>query len=115
MQHFKHRLWNPSNSLIFVGYQVEGTLGRKIIDGAEFITVHGEKIAVKAQIHTINGFSAHGDQKDMLEWISTFSGIETIYLVHGEDYQTKAFKDAIKNRFGSIKVHIVEEREHIYI
>jgi metallo-beta-lactamase family protein len=115
LQHFKHRLWNPVNSLIFVGYQVEGTLGRKIIDGAEFIYVHGEKIAVKAEVYTINGFSAHGDQKDMLDWINTFNGIETIYLVHGEDYQTKAFKDVIKARFDNVKVHIVKEREHIYI
>lgn len=115
LQHFKHRLWNPANSVIFVGYQVEGTLGRRIIDGAKFISVHGEKIAVRAQMHTINGFSAHGDQKDMLEWIDTFNGIETIYLVHGEDYQTKAFKDAIKSRFDNIKVHIVKEREYIYI
>ncbi len=115
LQHFKHRLWDERNSLIFVGYQVEGTIGRRIVDGADFITVHGEKIAVKAKVFTINGFSAHGDQKDMLEWIDTFSGIETIYLIHGEEYQTKAFKDAIKNRFDNVKVHIIEEREHIYI
>ncbi|MBD3808674.1 MAG: MBL fold metallo-hydrolase, partial [Epsilonproteobacteria bacterium] len=115
LQHFKHRLWDERNSLIFVGYQVEGTLGRRIIDGTDFITVHGEKIAVKAKVFTINGFSAHGDQKDMMDWIGTFSGIETIYLIHGEDYQTKAFKDAIKNRFDNVKVHIVKEREHIYI
>lgn len=115
LQHFKHRLWDERNSLIFVGYQVEGTLGRRIIDGADFITVHGEKIAVKAKVYTINGFSAHGDQKDMLDWIGTFNGIETIYLIHGEDYQTKAFKDAIKNRFDNVKVHIAQEREHIYI
>lgn len=115
LQHFKHRLWDEANSLIFVGYQVEGTLGRRIIDGAKFISVHGEKIAVRAQVHTINGFSAHGDQKDMLDWISTFNGIENIYLIHGEDYQTKAFKEAIKARFDNVKVHIVKEREHIYI
>jgi metallo-beta-lactamase family protein len=115
LQHFKHRLWDEKNSLIFVGYQVEGTLGRKIIDGADFIMVHGEKIAVKAKVYTINGFSAHGDQKDMLDWIDTFSGVEIVYLVHGENYQREAFKKAIKERFNNIKVHIVKEKEHIYL
>ncbi len=114
LHHFKHRLWDEKNALIFVGYQVGGTLGRKIIDGAEYIHVHGEKIAVKAKVHTINGFSAHGDREDMIDWISHFDGLNKIYLIHGEEEKAKAFKKRIKERM-DIKVHIVKEREHIYI
>ncbi len=114
LHHFKHRLWDEKNALIFVGYQVGGTLGRKIVDGAQYIHVHGEKIAVKAKVHTINGFSAHGDREDMIDWISHFEGLEKIYLIHGEEEKAKAFKKAIKERL-DVKVHIVEEREHIHI
>ena len=114
LHHFKHRLWDEKNALIFVGYQVGGTLGRKIVDGAKFINVRGEKIAVKAKVHTINGFSAHGDREDLIDWISHFDGLENIYLIHGEEDKEEAFKKTIKERLET-KVHIVKEREHIYI
>ncbi len=114
LHHFKHRLWDDRNTLIFVGYQVGGTLGRKIVDGAEYIYVRGEKIAVKAKIHTINGFSAHGDREDLIDWISHFKDLETIYLIHGEEDKAEIFKKTLKERLG-IKVHVVKEREHIYI
>jgi metallo-beta-lactamase family protein len=113
LHHFKHRLWDAKNALIFVGYQVGGTLGRKIVDGAEYIYVRGEKITVKAKIYTINGFSAHGDREDLIDWISHFKGLETVYLVHGEEDKMEIFKKAIKERLG-IKAHIVKEKECIY-
>ena len=114
LHHFKHRLWDEKNALIFVGYQVDGTLGRKIVDGAEFVYVRGEKIAVKAKIHTINGFSAHGDREDILDWISHFEGLENIYLIHGEEDKAKVFRETIIERL-NIKTHVVKEREHIHI
>ncbi len=114
LHHFKHRLWDEKNTLIFVGYQVSGTLGRKIVDGAEHIYVRGEKIAIKAKIHTINGFSAHGDREDLIDWISHFKELETIYLIHGETDKIETFKKSIKERL-AIKVHIVKEGEHIYV
>jgi metallo-beta-lactamase family protein len=76
--------------------------------------VRGEKIAVKAKVHTINGFSAHGDREDLIDWISHFEGLENIYLIHGEEDKAEAFKKTIKERLET-KVHIVKEREHIYI
>ncbi len=114
LHHFKHRLWDEKNSLIFVGYQVGGTLGRKIVDGAEFVYVRGEKIAVKAKIYTINGFSAHGDREDIIDWIEHFEGLENIYLIHGEEDKAKIFRETIIERL-HIKTHVVKEREHIHI
>jgi len=76
--------------------------------------VRGEKIAVKAKIHTINGFSAHGDREDIIDWIEHFEGLENIYLIHGEADKAKAFRAAIIERL-NIKTHVVKEREHIHI
>ncbi|MCH9813535.1 MAG: MBL fold metallo-hydrolase [Epsilonproteobacteria bacterium] len=114
LHHFKHRLWDPKNRLIFVGYQVGGTLGRALVDGSEFVHVRGEKIAVKAKISTINGFSAHGDREDLIDWISHFQGLNNIYLIHGEKEKEEAFKKSLQTHLDT-KVHIVKEREHIYL
>ena len=98
MHHLKHRLWNENNTVIFVGFQVEGTLGRSIIDGDEYVKIYGEDIVVKAQVQTINGFSAHGDQDDMIEWISNFKDLKNLYLVHGELDKMEIFAKEIKKR-----------------
>ena len=96
MHHLKHRLWNSNNSVIFVGFQVEGTLGRSIIDGDEYVKIYGEDIVVKAQIQTINGFSAHADQEDLVEWIRHFKELKNLYLIHGEMDKMKLFGKQIK-------------------
>ncbi len=114
LHHLKHRIWNPKNSIIFVGYQAKGTIGRKIIDGAKFIKIFHEEIIVRAKIHTINGFSAHADQKELIEWIKSFKKVDKIFLIHGEFDKQIIFKSAIKNALGK-NAHIVEEREKIYL
>jgi metallo-beta-lactamase family protein len=114
LHHFKHRIWNPKNSVIFVGYQAEGTLGRQIIDGARFIDIYGEKIIVRAEIYTINGFSAHADQAELTQWLEKNRGLQKIFLVHGEKDKQLIFKKHLINRLHK-KVHIVKEGEIIHL
>lgn len=113
-QHFKHRLWNKKNALVFVGYQVEGTLGRKIVDGAKKIKVYEEDIIVKAKVHTLNGFSAHADQSELIEWMKSFEELEQVFIIHGEPKGQKAFRKAIAKQLGK-KAHIVRYGEKIGI
>jgi len=114
LKHFKHRLWNEKNALVFVGYQVEGTLGRKIVDGAKKIKIYGEEIVVKAKVHTINGFSAHADQSGLIEWMKKFTKLNKIFLIHGERDKQEVFQKVIKERLGK-KAHIVKHGEEIGI
>lgn len=112
LQHFKHRLWNEKNALVFVGYQVEGTLGRQIVDGEKKIKVYNEDIIVKAKVHTINGFSAHADQNDLIRWMQSFKRLGQIFLVHGERDKQEIFQKAIKERMNKPS-HIVRYAETI--
>lgn len=114
LHHIKQRIWDPKNAIVFVGFQVDGTLGRDIIDGAEFVRIYGEDIKVRAKVYTINGFSAHADQKDMLDWMHKIEGLRNIYLIHGEVEKMEIFKQYIKEHLAE-KVHIVKKNETIYI
>lgn len=82
--HLKHNIWRPECSIVFVGFAAEGTLARQIVDGAKHIRISGENIQVEADIHTINGFSAHADQRDLLFWVSHTGKPRTVFLVHGD-------------------------------
>ncbi len=114
LHHFKNRIWNPKNSVIFVGYQADGTLGRKLLSGAQWIKIYHEKIRIHARIHSISGFSAHADQRELLGWIGDFETLEKIFLIHGEKDAQVVFKKAIEDKFDK-KVHIVKEEEEIWI
>jgi len=113
--HLKHNLWRKESSIIFVGYQAKGTLGRQIIDGAKTVKIYNEEIAVKAKIYTINGFSSHADQPVLFDWLKgSLDKLQTVYLIHGEKEVMKAFKDKLKNEL-NLKSHIVKYGETIYI
>ncbi len=114
LHHFKHRLWNRKNSVLFVGYQAKGTLGRKIVEGTKKVRIYHEEISVKARIHTLNGFSAHADQSEMIEWMRGFKKLDKIFLIHGEREKQEIFKKAIYDKLRK-KAHIVELREKIFI
>ena len=99
--HLKHNLWNEKNSIVFVGYQAEGTLGRLILDGATEVKIMGEAIAVNAQIHNLEGFSGHADRDGLFEWLSGFQKKpQKIFLVHGEEESKNDFADFVKSRLG---------------
>ncbi|TKI69561.1 MBL fold metallo-hydrolase [Sulfurimonas crateris] len=107
MHHLKHRLWNSRNAVIFVGFQVTGTLGRSIVDGQKSVKIYGEDIVVKAKTYTINGFSAHADQKELIDWMSSIKNLKKLYLIHGERDKMEIFATAIKNELGH-ESHIME-------
>ncbi|RKZ02760.1 MAG: MBL fold metallo-hydrolase [Candidatus Hydrothermota bacterium] len=88
--HLKHNLWRKECSVIFVGYQTKGTLGRKIVDGAKEVEIYGELISVNAEIYTINGFSAHAGRDTLLDWASHFHRDTTIFTMHGEESSIEA-------------------------
>jgi metallo-beta-lactamase family protein len=98
--HFKHNLWRSECSIIFVGFQGKGTLGRKIVDGAKSVHILGEEIAVNASIYTINGFSAHADRAELIEWLSCFKNSPEVFIVHGEEEVALSFGDLVKEKFG---------------
>jgi metallo-beta-lactamase family protein len=114
LHHLKHRLWNPKNAVIFVGYQSVGTLGRHIIDGARWVKIYGEDILIKAGIHTINGFSAHADQSGIVRWISKIEDLKLTCLIHGEEDKQTILRSVLENTLKQ-KVHIVKPDEVVYL
>jgi metallo-beta-lactamase family protein len=98
--HFKHNLWRPECSIIFTGFQVRGTLGRLIVDGIKNVRVLGEEMAVRAKVYTIGGFSAHADQKELLEWLGSFQNKPEVFIVHGEESVSLAFEKIVQEKLG---------------
>lgn len=84
VHHFKHNLWREECHLVFPGFQAKGTLGRSIVDGVDTVKVLHQRIAVKAKIHTLGGFSAHAGQSQLVDWVKNFDHRPELYLVHGE-------------------------------
>lgn len=97
--HLKHGIWDAKNTVLFVGYQAPGTLGRFLLDGAEEIKMMGLILAVKAEIARIGSFSAHADQQGLLEWLSAFrEKPRSVFLVHGEDETRATFSAILKEK-----------------
>jgi metallo-beta-lactamase family protein len=84
LHHLKHNLERPECHVVIVGFQAPGTLGRQLVDRAPEVRIHGQRVRCLAQIHTLGGLSAHGDQADLLRWYDSFAGRPPVYLVHGE-------------------------------
>ena len=95
--HLKHNLWNPSSTILFVGYQAPGTLGRSIVDGADKVKIFGEEISVNARIEYIEGYSGHADQEWLLNFVYSFiKKPKHIFLVHGEEESEEVLKGLIE-------------------
>jgi metallo-beta-lactamase family protein len=84
LHHLKHNLDRPECHVVIVGFQAPGTLGRQLVDRQPEVRIHGQRVRVAAQVHTLGGLSAHGDQDDLLRWYDSFAGRPPVYLVHGE-------------------------------
>jgi len=109
--HLKHHLWRPESHIVIIGYQAEGTVGRRIVDGAKTIRLFGEEIAVKAHIHTLGGFSAHADQKGLIEWVAHFKNPHLeVFVNHGEERVSTALAQVIRQHF-SFRVSVPQWRE----
>ena len=93
--HFKQRIWDDRNTIIFTGYQARGTLGRILVDGARRIKLFGEDYVVKAQIETLGGLSAHAGQSELLAWVGGFQPPARTMLVHGEPRAQDALADRL--------------------
>ena len=108
LHHLRHNLWRKESAVIFVGFAAVGTIARQIIDGAKRVRLFGEDIPVRSTIHTINGFSAHADQRELLAWHSSIGGCERTFLVHGEEPAMKALADRLQG--GRVEMPRLGER-----
>ena len=95
--HLKHHLWDPNSTVLFVGYQAPGTLGRRIVDGEKVVRIFGEEIAVNARIEYIEGYSGHADQEWLMNFIYSFiTKPKHVFLVHGEPNGQEILKAKIE-------------------
>ena len=99
--HLKHNLWRRESTICFVGYQAVGTLGRKLIEGADEVKLFGESVEVNATIKSLKGISGHADMNGLLDWLSGFKETpQHVFVVHGEDSVTDEFAQTVTERFG---------------
>lgn len=98
--HLKHNLWRADSTVLFVGYQAEGTMGRHLQDGATEVKLFGETIQVKAAIATMDGISGHADQKIMLDWLAALQNSPRVFVNHGNDTVCDEFAEIIRQRLG---------------
>lgn len=101
LHHLKHHLWKPNTHVVIVGFQAEGTLGRRLVDRTPRVTVLGEPIVVKAKIHTLGGLSAHAGRSGLLAWVGQAAASRPrVFLTHGEERPRALLAEAIRERFG---------------
>lgn len=101
VHHLRHNLWRDDTDVVMVGYQAEGTLGARLVSGAPDVSIFGERIVVKAKVHTLGGFSAHAGQGELAEWLAVSAKDKPrIVLTHGEPKARDAFAELVQQRFG---------------
>lgn len=99
--HLKHNLWRSECTVLFVGYQAVGTLGRKILDGAKEVKLFGETIEIKAQIEKLEGISGHADQQGLIRWLNAFDPMpQRVFIVHGEESVCDGFAKLLNEEYG---------------
>jgi metallo-beta-lactamase family protein len=111
LHHLRHGLGDPKNTVLFVGYQAEGTLGRRLRDGADTVNVFGEPVRVGAEIAGLDGFSAHADQRELVDWVARLDPMpRRIFLVHGDLAPAEVLAGVLRQRTGA-EVRIPEKGE----
>ena len=100
VHHLKRNISREGAHVMIVGYQAQGTLGRKLVDGDKEVKIHGDYYPVRAKIHTVGGLSAHGDVDDLSRWISNFKNHPVVHVVHGEPQAKQDFRDRLDKELG---------------
>lgn len=99
--HLKNNVWRPECHVVIVGFQAIGTLGRRLVDGADTVRLWGDTYPVRAAVHTIGGLSAHADQADLVDWYAAFRNRPPVYLVHGEPEAQRALAEKLRRDLGA--------------
>lgn len=108
--HLKHNLWRPECAVVFVGYQAEGTLGRRLLEGVESVRLFGEDIAVNAKLYNFKGLSSHADRDHLLDWVGHVSPKpKQVFVVHGDDPVTEIFAQTLRDLGYSAHAPLFEE------
>ncbi len=115
LHHLKNNISNPNNVVLITGYQAEGTLGRKILEGISPVKIFGVEYQVRAQIKILNELSAHADQKDLLNYVAHINGLQKIFLVHSEMPQAEGFKEVVMLDHPSMQVEIPKMGEEFEV
>lgn len=111
--HLRHNIWKEGASIVFVGYQGQGTPGRKIVDGAKTLRLFGEDVAIQAKVFTIGGFSGHAGQSQIMDWVRAIARPDMeVFLVHGEESSQNTLAGLLQDEFG-VTVHIPQYLEEI--
>jgi metallo-beta-lactamase family protein len=101
LHHLKHNLWRAECHVVMIGFQAQGTLGRRLVDGAQHVRLWGETIKVAAKIHTVGGLSAHADRAGLMDWYGAFANRPPACLVHGEPGAQHALASALRSTYGA--------------
>jgi metallo-beta-lactamase family protein len=118
MHHLRNHIDDPGTTILFVGYQAQGTLGRRLVDGAEQIEIHGKEVQVRAKIERAESYSAHADRNELLKWtgeVSAKGDLESVFLVHGEDESLDALAATVRDQGMAKKVQVPSRGETIEI
>ncbi len=98
--HLKHNLWRANSSIVFVGYQANGTLGRSLLEGIDEVNLFGEPVEVRAEICKLEGISGHADKNGLIQWVTQIERPHKVFVVHGEDSVCDLFANCLKTEYG---------------
>jgi metallo-beta-lactamase family protein len=101
VHHLRHNLWRRNVAVLIVGFQAQGSLGRRLVEGAREVRIFGEKVVVRAAVHTLGGFSAHAGQSELVEWAGHLAPSRPRFvLTHGEPKAREGLRAALQSRLG---------------